>query len=211
MTAVRNFVNGLMAGILVAIGGSVFIACYGEGTILERAVGAFFFSVALLCICYKSYSLYTCKIGLMTETHDRAAFSVLLWGLLGNAAATVLLGLSVRYAIPNVAPAAETICTAKLAQDWWQVPLRGLLCGVLMYLAVSIYREKGTATAILFCVPAFILAGFEHSIANMFYFGAAGMLNLESVGYLALVVLGNTAGGLLLPLLSMLGAPQKEV
>ncbi len=210
MTAARNFVNGLMAGVLIAIGGSVFLACYGDGSLLNRAIGALFFSVALLCICYKGYSLYTGKIGLMTEKHDGAAFSVLLWGLLGNAVATVLLGLALRYAVPTLAAPAETICAAKLAQEWWQTLVRGIFCGILMYLAVSIYRDKGTVVGILFCVPVFILAGFEHSIANMFYFGAAGMLNLESVLYLALVVAGNTVGGLLLPVLGMIGSSPKR-
>ena len=59
-------------------------------------------------------------------------------------------------------------------------------------------------------MPVFILAGFEHSIANMFYFGAAGMVNLESVLYLAIVVVGNSIGGMLLPLLAMIGEPRKS-
>ena len=50
-----------------------------------------------------------------------------------------------------------------------------------------------------------VLAGFEHSVANMFYFGAAGMFfSVESIIYLAIVVLGNTIGGMLMPLLAML-------
>ncbi len=207
MKAIRNTVNGLLAGILIAIGGSVFLACYGDGSLLSRAIGAIFFSVALLCICYKGYSLYTGKVGFIPEKHDGEAFSVLLWGLLGNAIATVLLGLTLRYAVPSLAAPAELICTAKLTQAWWQTLVRGIFCGFLMYLAVSIYRDKGTVTAILFCVPVFILAGFEHSVANMFYFGAAGMISLDSMIYLALVVLGNSIGGMLLPLLSMIVHP----
>ncbi len=207
MTAVRNFVNGLLAGILIAIGGSVFLACYGDGSLFCRTVGSVFFSVALLCICYKGYSLFTGKVGFIPEKHDASAFSVLLWGLLGNAVATVLLGLALRYAVPTLAAPAEVICTAKLTQAPWQTLVRGLFCGMLMYLAVSIYRDKKTVAAILFCVPVFILAGFEHSIANMFYFGAAGMITAETALYLALVVLGNAGGGMLLPLLSMIVNP----
>ena len=82
---------------------------------------------------------------------------------------------------------------------------RGIFCGILMYMAVSIYRDKQTISGILFCVPVFILAGFEHSVANMFYFGAAGMFfSMESIIYLAIVVLGNTIGGMLMPVLAML-------
>ncbi len=211
MKSVRNIVNGLLAGILISIGGSVFLACYGDGSLVSRTIGSVFFSVALLCICYKGYSLFTGKVGFIPEKHDANAFSVLLWGLVGNALATILLGLALRYAVPNLAGAAETVCTARLTQDWWQTLVRGIFCGFLMYLAVSIYRDKSSIAAILYCVPAFMLAGFEHSIANMFYFGAAGMVTLDSAIYLAVVVLGNSIGGMLLPALSMIvNPPQKN-
>lgn len=203
--SIWNLVNGLMAGILIAVGGTVFLSCYGDGSQLNRTIGAIFFSIALLCICFKAYSLYTGKIGGMAARHDKDAFSVLLWGLLGNLIATVALGYALRYAIPAIAAPAETICAAKLTQDWWQTLVRGIFCGILMYLAVNIFQEKKTVAGILFCVPVFILAGFEHSIANMFYFGAAGtFFTLDTVLYLAIVVAGNSIGGLLLPLLAKL-------
>lgn len=210
MKILKDLVAGIQAGILIAIGGSAFLACYGDGSLINRTIGAVFFSVALLCICYKGYSLFTGKVGYIPEKHDANAFSVLLLGLLGNAIATILIGLALREAIPAFAGPAELICTAKLTQAWWQTLVRGIFCGVLMYLAVSVYRDKSSISAIFFCVPVFILAGFEHSIANMFYFGAAGMVNLESVLYLAIVVVGNSIGGMLLPLLAMIGEPRKN-
>ena len=203
--SIWNLVNGLLAGIMIAVGGTVFLACFGDGSMLNKTIGAFFFSIALLSICYKGYSLYTGKIGFIPEKHDREAFSIRLWGLLGNLIATVALGYALRAAIPNIAGVAETLCAARLNQVWWQTMNRGMFCGILMYMAVSIYRDKQTISGILFCVPVFILAGFEHSVANMFYFGAAGMFfSVDSIIYLAIVVLGNTIGGMLMPLLAML-------
>lgn len=208
MKILQKIVNGVMAGIMIAIGGSVFLACYGDGSVLNRAIGAFFFSIALLCICYKGYSLYTGKIGFIPEKHDGDAFAVLLLGLLGNLIATVSLGLAVRYAIPSVSAVAEAICASKLTQSFGQTLIRGIFCGILMYLAVNIYRDKNTVVGILFCVPVFILAGFEHSIANMFYFAAAGSFTLDTVIYILVVVLGNTIGGMLMPLLAMIRPKQ---
>ncbi|MBQ9781247.1 MAG: formate/nitrite transporter family protein [Clostridia bacterium] len=200
-----NFVNGLLAGIMIAVGGTVFLACFGDGSMVNKTIGAFFFSIALLSICYKGYSLYTGKIGFIPEKHDGEAFSVLLWGLLGNLIATVVLGYALRAAIPAIGGVAETLCTARLTQEWWQTLIRGIFCGILMYMAVSIYRDKKTISGILFCVPVFILAGFEHSVANMFYFGAAGMFfSVKSIIYLAIVVAGNTIGGMLMPILAMI-------
>lgn len=205
MKTLQNIVNGILAGIMIAVGGCVFLACYGDGSMLNKTIGAFFFSIALLCICYKGYSLYTGKIGFIPEKHDGEAFSVLLWGLLGNLIATVALGYALRAAIPSIGQAADAICIAKLNQGWWQTLIRGIFCGILMYMAVSIYRDKKTIAGILFCVPVFILAGFEHSVANMFYFGAAGMFfSMDAIIYLAIVVAGNTVGGMLMPLLAMI-------
>lgn len=187
--------SGICAGILISIGGSVFLACD------NKYVGAVMFSVALLCICIKGYSLYTGKIGFIPEKHDKEAFSVLLLGLLGNLIGTVICGYAIRYALPALGDTAEKICTAKLAITMPQTFVRGLFCGVLMYLAVSIFRDKQKVIGILFCIPVFILAGFEHSVADMFYFAASGIVSLRAFEFIMMVVLGNTVGGMLLPIL----------
>ncbi|MCQ2413924.1 MAG: formate/nitrite transporter family protein, partial [Clostridia bacterium] len=57
---------------------------------------------------------------------------------------------------------------------------------------------------IFFCVPTFILAGFEHSMADMFYFSASQIVSWQAFGYLWIIILGNAIGGVLLPLLRRL-------
>ena len=195
----KLIIDGIKAGIMIAIGGSVFLSCE------SRYVGAVLFSVALLSICLKGYSLFTGKVGYIPEKHDKEAVKILLLGLLGNAVSTVLLGFAVSYALPALHETALTICTAKLSQQLPQTLIRAFFCGVLMYMAVSCYREKGTIAAIFFCVPAFILSGFEHSIANMFYFGVSGIINMESIFYIFVVIIGNAIGGMAMPLLNILG------
>ncbi len=192
-------IDGIKAGIMIAIGGSVFLACE------NRYVGAILFSVALLCICLKGYSLFTGKVGYLPEKHDKEAFKILLCGLLGNIISTISLGFAVSFANPALQQTAIGICEAKLSQDPLQTLIRAFFCGVLMYMAVSTYREKNTLAGIFFCVPVFILSGFEHSIANMFYFGASGMISLDSIIYLAVVVIGNSVGGMAMPILNILG------
>lgn len=197
-TVASSFWGGISAGILISIGGSVYLACD------NKYVGAVLFSVALLCICIKGYYLFTGKVGYIVESHKGADFVALLSGILSNAAATAVCGLVVRYAVPTSAATAEAICALKLQQAAPQTLIRAILCGVLMYLAVSIYKEKNTIAGIVFCVPVFILSGFEHSIANMFYFSAADIFSLEAAVYLIIVVVGNSIGGILLPLLKKL-------
>ena len=193
----KHTVSGICAGILIAIGGSVFLSCE------SRVVGAILFSVALLCICLKGYALFTGRIGYLPDAKTKDDLTGIFAGLFGNAIATVLLGFAVRYAIP-VGDTAELICSAKLEQQMGQTIIRAVLCGVLMYLAVSIYKEGKGLSGIFLCVPVFILSGFEHSIANMFYFAASGIVSLRAFGYLWLVIAGNAVGGMLLPLLGRL-------
>ena len=191
----KKICSGVCAGVLITIGGAVFLACE------NRVIGAVLFSVALLCICLKSYSLYTGKIGFIPEKHDKEAFSVLLLGLFGNAIGTVAGGYVIRFALPALGETARTICQGKLEQSFLLTLIRGFFCGILMYLAVSIYRDKQKIVGILFCIPVFILSGFEHSIADIFYFAASGVVSLQAFGFIWTVILGNTLGAMLLPLL----------
>ena len=195
----KNILSGVSAGLVIALGGSVFLACE------NRYVGAVLFSVALLCICFKGYSLYTGKVGYIPEAHGKEEWSVLLLGLLGNLIGTYISGVAVRYAIPAIGETALTICTAKLTQTALSTIIRGIFCGLLMYLAVSIYRDNKTPLGILFCIPVFILSGFEHSIADMFYFAASGIVSMKAFGFIWLVILGNSIGGMLLPALKIWG------
>ena len=192
-------IDGIKAGIMIAIGGSVFLACE------NRYIGAVLFSVALLSICLKGYSLFTGKVGYLPENHSKEAFKILLCGLLGNIISTISLGFAVGFANPALKETAFAICEAKLSQEPLQTLIRAIFCGVLMYMAVSTYREKNTLAGIFLCVPVFILAGFEHSIANMFYFGVSGMINLDTVIYLLVVIAGNSIGGMAMPILNILG------
>ncbi|MBQ6550854.1 MAG: formate/nitrite transporter family protein [Lachnospiraceae bacterium] len=188
--------SGIAAGIMVSIGGAVFLACE------SRIAGAVLFSVALLSICFAGYSLYTGKIGFIPEKHDKEAVSVLLTGLLGNTLGTILCGLLIRYAFSASAETAETICTAKLAQTFFGTLIRGTFCGILMYTAVKIYRDNKSPLGVLFCIPVFILSGFEHSVADIFYFAASGIVSVKAFGFILTVILGNSIGGMLLPVLT---------
>ncbi|MEE0970185.1 MAG: formate/nitrite transporter family protein [Clostridia bacterium] len=202
----RKILDGVLAGIMITVGGSVFLSCY-EG---NKYVGAIMFSVALLCICFKGYSLFTGKVGYIPERHDKEAFSVLLLGLLGNAIGTIGGGIAVKYATPGIREVANTLCSARLEQEMGQTFIRAVFCGILMYLAVSIFKENKSLSGIFLCVPVFILCGFEHSIANMFYFAASDIVSFEAFGYLWLVIFGNAIGGMLMPALGMIGRKKAD-
>lgn len=193
---VKTVFGAVSAGIMITIGGSVFLACD------NKYVGAVLFSVALLCICYLGYYLFTGKIGYLAKDLSKSNISNLAVGLAVNLIVTFLLGLLISFALPNLAEKAHTICTAKLEQTFLITFIRAVFCGVLMYTAVEIFKEKKTPVGIIFCIPVFILCGFEHSIADMFYFGASGIFSAKILTFELAAVLGNTVGSLILALLS---------
>ena len=199
----RDTLSGVSAGICISLGGSVFLLC------ADRLAGAVLFSVALLCICLRGYALFTGKVGFLPEEHQTSAVQLLLLCLLGNLIGTVLCGLLLRYAVPVSGETALTLCSGKLAQTPAVTLIRGGFCGVLMYLAVSIYRDRNTVVGILFCIPVFILSGFEHSVADMFYFAASGIVSLRAFRFIWLVIIGNALGAMLLPALGLLGKGEK--
>lgn len=194
----KDLFYGIAAGLLIGIGGTVYLSS------AEKVVGAVFFSVALICICAMGYSLYTGKVGFMAYNHKKEDFFNLLMCLIGNIIGTALAGISVSYALPAVSEASEIICTSKLTVSIPAAFIKAVFCGILMYLAVAVYKQKNTFIGILFCVPVFILSGFEHSVANMYYFAVAGMFDIKVCVYIALIVAGNSVGGLLFPVLDIL-------
>ena len=200
----KTVTGSISAAIMISIGGSVFLACD------DRYYGAVFFSVALLSICYLGFYLYTGKIGYIVADHTPKNLAALGVGLVGNLAVTFPVGMLIRKMIPNLGERAATICQDKLEQTFGSTLVRAIFCGVLMYIAVEIFRSKKSPIGVLFGIPVFILAGFEHSIADMFYFGASGIADGKIALFELAAVLGNSIGSAILPLLGVLGALAKK-
>ena len=188
------FVGGIGAGMLVGIGGTVLMS------VEDRIVGAVMFTIALLAICYLGLYLFTGRIGFAAEQFDRFVALNLAAGLLGNFIGATLTGLIMRFARPSIIRRAVEACTARLENGILRAFLLGCFCGVLMYAAVKIYK-LGSPLGIIFCIPVFILSGFEHSIADMFYFALAGMINLSYLGFIVAVIVGNSVGALALAMI----------
>ena len=187
----KRIVSGITAGLCISLGGTVFLAAE------NKVVGAVAFTIGLLSICRYGLSLYTGKVGYLFEKHDGEAFSVLFLGLLGNLIGTVVCGLLMRKCLPAVGEKAAAVCAAKLEKDALTVFLLGCFCGILVYIAVNLFRDKNTVLGILIGIPVFILSGFEHSVADMFYLAAAGEFSLRALVFILLVLAGNSAGALL--------------
>ena len=192
----RIFLNAAAAGITIGIGGAVYL------TLENRVIGAVLFGVGLYTIVLNGLFLYTGKVGYLISAKDKKAYILqLIFTWLGNFAGTALAAAAISATrIRNLRRTAEVICKTKLADTPHSILILAVFCGILMYVAVDGFREKGNPLILFFCVTVFILCGFEHCIANMFYFSLAGAWSLRAVIYLLLMTLGNSVGGILLPL-----------
>lgn len=192
------FILAIPAGICVSIGGAVLLS------VADRVVGSILFSVALLSICMLGFYLFTGKVGYLVNSHKATDILSVIAGLFGNAVGCFLAATGVRICRPALIEKAQALVAPKLEQNWIYAIVAGIFCGILMYTAVQIYKDKASTAGIFFCVPVFILSGFEHSIADMFYFFCAGEYSLKMIVFILFVVIGNSIGGWLMPLFARL-------
>lgn len=72
----------------------------------------------------------------------------------------------------------------------------------MMYIAVNNFKHSKDLISkyigIFLCVMVFILCGFEHCVANMFYFSIANVWNLNVLLYLFVMVIGNSIGSVIM-------------
>lgn len=173
-------IKSIWAGIAISIGSMIYVNIGGP-------VGAFFFSIGLLLVFVLGLNLYTGLIGFISNLNGLLFCAIVFIGNFIGAGASLLM---------TPEPAAA-LAAAKLAMPWYIAIAKGALCGALIYAAVVSYKNNKWWIT-LFAVPAFILAGYEHSIADMCYFIGARMITWESLGFIGLVALGNAVGAILL-------------
>ena len=196
---VKAFVLAVLAGLCIAIGGTVYL-------LLEnRVIGSALFTVGLFTICTFGYNLYTGKVCYVFDNKPGYLVSVaVIW--LGNLAGTFAAGrllLATRIG-PALAAAAETVCAAKLGDSPGSIFILAVFCNMMIYLGVESFKSNphvaGKYIALFLGVMVFILCGFEHCIANMFYFTVGGAWSAKALGWLGVMTLGNAVGGVAMPL-----------
>ena len=196
----------MLSGIFIGIAGTVYLA------VPNPLLGAFLFGFGLLTIVCYGFKLYTGAIGylalqpLRQLTEYLVTLSIIY---LGNLAGTFAVGTLVRQTrtAPGLIARAEQLCQLKLQDSMLSLLILGFFCGILMYLAVETYRRREELAPlfrfamVILCVAVFILCGFEHCIANMYYFSAAGVWSAHAWAALLVMTLGNSLGGMFLALL----------
>ncbi len=184
----KKFQNLLLksaaASLLIGLGDFVLLK-------IGNPLGPVFFSFGLLGVCVLGLKLFTGRCGFLFE--DKVPLSELAIVLLVNLIFGYFLGFLFSVADPGVIEAAQ----GKV--DSWSLSLsfflKSLFCGMIMYLAVKLYK-KGTNLGVLLGVPLFIFSGFQHSIANVITLGVSVRFSGLYLGIILLCALGNFLGAL---------------
>jgi formate transporter len=229
MPVLTMFALATLAGAFVALGALFFTITMTTSTTgqppafgLMRLAGGITFSLGLILVVVGGAELFTGNnLIAMAWASGRVTTQQVMrnWGwvylgnLVGAVGTAVLVWLAGVHSMSDgaVGETMVQIARSKIALDPVSAVARGILCNVLVCLAVWLCMGARSVTdkilATVFPITAFVACGFEHSVANMYFLpigvalaaGTSAPLSVaDAVSNLALVTLGNVLGGTIL-------------
>lgn len=185
----RTFVLAILAGAFIALG-AIFATTISAGTSgaipygVSKLLVGFVFCLGLILVIIGGAELFTGNnLIVMAWASRKVTTAGLLrnWGIvyIGNfvgslgTAAMILLSRQYTFGGGSIGASALSIALAKVNLGWFQALMLGVLCNILVCLAVWLtFSARSTIdkiAAIIFPITAFVAAGFEHSVANMYF------------------------------------------
>ncbi len=219
LATVPTLVLGVLAGAFIAFGAILYMVVItnsGLGFGPERLLGGVAFSLGLILVLVGGAELFTGNSLIVFAWADgkiSAAALLRNWLLvyLGNfMGATAMVAMVHITGLHNLADGAVGatamgIAEGKLALTPLEAFSRGILCNVLVCLAVwlcfAAHSVVSKILAIVFPISGFVALGFEHSVANMYmipagWLAGSGLVSFQGyVENLAVVTAGNIIGG----------------
>lgn len=210
---------GMLAGAFIALAGVG--ATFGN-VYVGKLAGACIFPAGLAMVVVAGSELFTGNNLMVMALLDRKIgwkgllknwFFVFLGNLIGAVAVAGIVVLSGVF--DNISETVIATASAKVNLGFGEAILRGVLCNFLVCIAVwmafGAQSVAGKIAAVFFPIMVFVLCGFEHSVANMFYVPAGifetmvngnAVTGLDVGGFLLNnllpVTIGNIIGGALL-------------
>jgi len=209
---------GLLAGAFIGLGSLYYVVVVSDPALphgLQRVLGGVVFSLGLLLVVVAGAELFTGNNLLaMAWASGKVSNGELLFnwfvvccanfgGAVALASIVFFSGHAEAYAATYMKIAAE-----KTSLPFVQAFFSGVMCNVLVCMAVWMTLAGRSvldkAVAIVFPISAFVAAGFEHSVANMYFIPLGMMLQaaagqpVEAFGLvrnLVPVIAGNLVGG----------------
>lgn len=196
--SISVLLKGIYAGIMIGIGGTIYLS------IANQVVGAILFAIGLLTICVYKMNLYTGMIGYILE-NKFGYLKTLTFTLLGNLLGTIITALLIlNTRIAKISIRAREMAIIKISDNYLSIFILSVFCGILMYIAVNNFKKGEDSIikylSIFICVVVFILCGFEHCIANMYYISLAKAWSFKSAISMLFMIFGNSFGAIIMSL-----------
>lgn len=203
----KILLKSAFGGAAIGVGGTVYLS------VENHVAGSFLFALGLFTIYTFKLSLYTGKVCYISNKKPSYLGEVALV-FLGNILGAVSYGYLLRGTrLHKLVEPVQVLVAKKLSDDVYSTFIMAILCGIMMCIAVigfqTITDSVGKHLALVLPIMVFILSGFEHSIADLFYYSLADAWSAHAVKYLLLIALGNMIGGMLLPLLARITDGEK--
>lgn len=213
---IKYLICSVMAGIYVGLG---ILLIFSIGGFISpspntKIIMGISFAIALCLVLVAGGELFTGNNMIMTvgslekEVSWIDTLKVWLYSYVGNLLGSILVGymfVASGLAKGNVSEFIIKVSSAKMAGSFNELFVRGILCNILVCLAIWSYFKLKDETAkilmIFLCLFTFITSGYEHSIANMTLLSVGIMIqgsDLTVLGFmnnLIPVTLGNMVGG----------------
>ena len=210
MKKLADFLYAIMAGAFIAMGGVVFLS------LDNKIVGAFMFSLGLFAVCTLKYNLFTGKVGYLfcNDVKTYLPWCLMLW--VGNLVGSIIVAELVRLTrvAPGIIEKSTKLVQVKADDTLISLFVLGIFCNIMVVHAVDQYlnnpHEIGKYLGIVMSIMVFILCGFEHCIADMFYIQMARMWNSQTIIALIVITLGNVLGGILIPTMRKINTKLKS-
>lgn len=196
---ISTFIHAILAGASVGIAATAYLS------VENKIAGALFFTLGLFMVCTFDLYLFTGKIGYIFENKP----SYLLWIVnvwCGNLVGTYLTGMAIRSTrlFDAIGERASHYADVKLSDNLVSVFILAIFCNIMMVVVVDGYKnnqhEVGKYVGMLLGVGVFIVCGFEHCIANMFYITLSGQWSMKAFIFVLVCTVGNAVGSVIIPL-----------
>jgi formate/nitrite transporter len=211
----------MLGGAFIGLGALYYVIVRSDPTLgyaAKQVLGGGVFCLGLVMVVVAGAELFTGNNllvmaraqGLISSGQVLRNWTIVLFGNLVGAVGLAVLVYFADHAAMNdgeIGYAYLKIAAGKASLPFWTAFFRGVLCNALVCLGVWMSMAGRSVTdkviALVFPISAFIAAGFEHSVANLYFFSMALLLEPavgavmvpDMVRNLVAVVLGNAIGG----------------
>ncbi len=200
-----NLIKSILAGMSISIAATVYLS------VDNSIVGGVLFSVGLLAIYLFEWNLYTGKCCYLCSDFKKT-LPVTAMAFIGNVIGTVTIGYALRLCNLSIVEKASYTLDSKLSHTYIESFVLAIFCGIMMSIAVLGYKKQsddfGRAIIIILPITVFIVAKFEHVVANIFYISLANEWNLNALIFILICGAGNAIGCNIIPFCQCLTKPK---